>query len=82
LKNRFSLGDLFTIKRGLTTGSNEYFILSEEQIHEQELTDDFLIPILPSPRFLQESIVETDAKGHPRLDNKLFLIDLPFPNSR
>jgi len=74
-KNRFTLGDLFTIKRGLATGNNEYFILSEEQILRQRLTYDFLIPILPSPRFLQKSVIEADAKGHPRIDKKLFLID-------
>ncbi|MCL2346773.1 MAG: N-6 DNA methylase, partial [Planctomycetaceae bacterium] len=75
VQNHFTLGDLFTIKRGIATGNNDYFILSKEQIREYGLTYDFLIPILPSPRFLTESIIETDAKGHPRIDKKLFLID-------
>ena len=74
-KNQFTLGDLFTIKRGIATGNNDYFILSQEKIRELGLTHDFLIPILPSPRFLTESIVETDAKGYPQIDQKLFIID-------
>ena len=74
-KNHFTLGDLFTIKRGLVTGNNDYFILSQEQVREHGLTSDFLVPILPSPRFLTESIVEADAKGHPQIEKKLFLID-------
>jgi hypothetical protein len=75
VQNHFTLGDLFTIKRGLVTGNNDYFILSEEQIREYGLTYDFLVPILPSPRFLTESIIEADAKGYPRIDKKLFLLD-------
>jgi hypothetical protein len=75
IKNHLALGDLFTVKRGIATGNNDYFILSKEQIHERELTDDFLIPILPSPRFLIESVVEADAEGNPQIDKKLFLID-------
>jgi len=39
-----------------------------------------LIPILPSPRFLSESIIETDAKGHPRIDKQLFLLDCNRPS--
>ena len=73
--SNFILGDLFSIKRGLVTGGNEYFILSEEKIRELCLTYDFLIPILPSPRFLTESIVETNANGLPLVNKKLFLLD-------
>ena len=77
-RDNFTLGDLFTIKRGLATGNNDYFILTEERIHELQLTRDFLVPILPSPRFLQESVIETDTKGNPRIDQKLFLIDCNY----
>lgn len=45
-----TLGDLFAIKRGLATGCNEFFVLRSEQIAEWNLPDEFLIPILPSPR--------------------------------
>jgi len=73
------LGDLFTIKRGLATGDNKFFILDERQVLQLGLSSRFLRPILPSPRYLPGDVVTADAAGAPFLSQRLFLIDCPLP---
>ncbi len=69
-----TLGDFFTIKRGLATGDNDFFILSKEQIDELDLDMKFFIPILPSPRHLKCDEVFSDKDGHPCLNTQYFLL--------
>ena len=69
------LGDFFTIKRGLATGNNSYFILSAEEIERRELPMEAFRPILPSPRHLPEDEVLSDKMGNPFLRHRLFLLD-------
>ncbi|AFZ14888.1 Site-specific DNA-methyltransferase (adenine-specific) [Crinalium epipsammum PCC 9333] len=74
------LSDLFTIKRGLATGANQFFILTPNQINSYQLPFEFLKPILPSPRVLSFDEIEADSEGNPLLNRKLFLLacDLPL----
>lgn len=72
------LGDLFHIKRGLATGSNEFFILSIEQADEVGIPNEFRRPILPGPRFVQQDVIEGDADGYPIITPRLVLIDCPL----
>lgn len=74
-----SLGDFFSIKRGIATGDNNFFILSKEQIVELNLNMDFFIPILPSPRYLKCDEVFCDKNGYPRLDTQYFLLNCFLP---
>ena len=69
------LGDIFSIRRGLVTGGNEFFVLSEEEAAEHELPADVLTPILPSPRHLTDSEVFARTDGSPDLDIRNFLLD-------
>lgn len=46
-KSFMVLGDLFQIKRGLATGANKFFIMSEEQADSPGIPNAFLRPILP-----------------------------------
>ncbi|MGH9877629.1 MAG: Eco57I restriction-modification methylase domain-containing protein, partial [Nitrososphaerales archaeon] len=52
LVNDLTLSDLFKIKRGLATGANSFFILTEKDIRKHRIPRKFLKPILPNPRFL------------------------------
>src|SRR6185437_3577520 len=52
------LGDVFAIKRGLATGSNAFFILSEEDIKRWQIPRRFIKPILPGPRHLVNDIID------------------------
>ena len=77
-EQRVRIGDLFKIKRGLATGDNGFFILTEEQVAELGIGKAFLKPILPSPRYLKQDEIEADEHGLPMLDERLFLIDCPL----
>ena len=70
-----TLSDLFQIKRGLATGANSFFILSPEEVARHEIPSKFLVPVLPSPRYLDSDEVVADEFGNPILDKKLFLLD-------
>jgi hypothetical protein len=78
---RFKLADLFKIKRGLVTGANKFFILTPRQISTYELPAEFLIPILPSPRYLLTDEVEADSDGSPVLGQQLFLLSCNLPEN-
>ncbi|HEX9712466.1 MAG TPA: SAM-dependent DNA methyltransferase [Actinomycetota bacterium] len=73
------LGDLFTVKRGVATGSNEFFVLPESRAAELRLPRSLLKPILPSPRYLATDEVRSDAHGVPRVDRRLFLLSCRLP---
>lgn len=73
------ISDLFDVKRGVATGSNEFFILTPEQIREHQLPTEFLSPILPSPRYLTVDEVEADERGLPILDRRLFHLRCDLP---
>ncbi|MBI5409499.1 MAG: XamI family restriction endonuclease [Nitrospirae bacterium] len=73
------LGHLFDIKRGLATGANSFFILTEENAREYGIPPEFLRPILPSPRFLKDAVISADEAGLPNIERRLFLLDCPEP---
>jgi len=69
------LSDFFTIRRGVATGGNEFFILKREKIESLGLPMEFFRPILPSPRHLKHDVIEADDLGNPILPHSLFLLD-------
>jgi len=74
-----TLAHLFTIKRGLATGANKFFILDREQAAEHRIPPDFLKPILPSPRYLQADVIEADSNGNPIVDRPQFHLACNLP---
>ena len=73
--NEITLADMFKIRRGIATGCNDFFILTRQEIKKFDLPLDMFRPILPSPRYLKNDIVETDNNGMPQIDNPMFLLD-------
>jgi hypothetical protein len=73
------LGDLFTIKRGLATGSNSFFILEMEEAERACIPKQFQRPILPGPRHVRMDIIERDLDGYPMISPRLALIDCCLP---
>jgi len=69
------LSDFFRIKRGIATGDNSFFILSEEEIATRGLPMEVFTPILPSPRYLRHDKVKAREDGSPDIDHRLFLLD-------
>lgn len=74
-----TLGDLFSIKRGLATGANSFFILNPEQVREWEIPQQFLKPILPGPRYLTTDIIDAYPNGDPAVTPRVYLLDCSEP---
>lgn len=81
LKRGMKLADFFTIKRGLATGANKFFILDKQKISHYKIPSEFLTPILPMPRDLATDEINTDEKGNPILDQQLFLLGCALPEN-
>lgn len=77
-----TFGDIFAIKRGLATGSNSFFILTEQEIKERHVPRQFAKPILPGPRHLAGDIVDALPNGAPDVSPRLYLIDCSEPEQR
>lgn len=80
-KPNLTLGEAFTIKRGIATGDNKFFIRPLREFLERGVPLEFLKPILPSPRNVSELTVESDCDGYPMLDEKLALFDCNLPEA-
>jgi predicted RNA methylase len=74
-----TLGDLFTIKRGVATGDNRFFVLTREQIEARGLPLKLFRPVLPSPRYLHVDQIQADRDGNPALQPQLFLLNCNLP---
>lgn len=74
-----TFGELFTIRRGVATGNNDFFILARDQARRLARPETCLRPILPAPRLLPETVIEADADGYPRLEPQLALLDCSLP---
>jgi len=69
------LSDFFKIKRGIATGDNNFFILSEKEIAMRCLPMEVFTPILPSPRYLTQEEVKARKDGSPDIERRLYLLD-------
>jgi hypothetical protein len=76
-----TVADYFRIKRGIATGDNGFFILSEEDIKRRELPLECFQPILPSPRYVKTDEIEADQNGIPLLERRLFLLNPGLPEA-
>lgn len=67
-----TLGDFFTVKRGIATGDNEFFIIDKDTVARYEIPQEFLRPILPSPRYIKGERINSD-NGLPAVERQQFL---------
>lgn len=74
-----ALGSLFRVQRGIATGNNRFFVLPRSDAEQRGIPDECLRPILPSPRQLQATVIESDPTGYPLIDNALCVIDCDLP---
>jgi len=74
-KATLKLKDFFDVKRGIATGSNDFFIMEESRISELGLPFAFFRPVLPSARYVKTSEIKSDEYGNPVLPQRLFLLD-------
>ena len=76
-----TLGEICTIRRGIATGDNRFFILTKDQITSHDLPPACFRPILPGPRYLPpgETEILAHSDGTPILARPLFLLDCALP---
>lgn len=77
--NAPKLRDFFSVKRGIATGDNRFFILTRQQIESRKLPVEQFRPILPSPRFLDTIEVKSDSEGFPDMEKQMFVLDCKLP---
>ncbi|MBO0698582.1 MAG: hypothetical protein J2P46_09315 [Zavarzinella sp.] len=74
-----TFGDYFRIRRGIATGSNKFFVLGRAEAGRRGFPVEYLRPILPSPRKLRTTVIESDETGYPLIDLQLCVIDCDLP---
>ncbi|QKF07064.1 N-6 DNA methylase [Berryella wangjianweii] len=71
-----TIGDYFKVKRGLSTGAESFYTREREEWHKLGIDDEWLIPVLPAPRYMRDNIVATDENGWPK-DYGRALLSIP-----
>lgn len=74
-----TLSDFFRIQRGIATGDNKFFVLDRTDAKRRHLPAKYLRPILPSPRHLNATVIESEEDGYPAIDPQLCVIDCDLP---
>jgi len=69
------IGDLFTVRRGIATGANKFFIMERSVAARRGIPEAALRPILPKARALETDIIEREQDGYPRVFPQLCLLD-------
>jgi hypothetical protein len=52
------LGDIAEVRRGFTTGANEFFYLDDDHIREWEIEEEFFTPVIKSPKECKRILVD------------------------
>lgn len=69
------LKDLLTVRRGIATGANDFFLIDDETANKFDIPRECLKPILPSPRHVRDSVIEANADGTPKNAEAKYLLD-------
>jgi hypothetical protein len=70
------LQEVFRIRRGIATGANDLFVLSDARVSELGIPRDWIKPLIPRSRYLKSNIVEADEQLDPIVDPHEWLIDI------
>lgn len=54
------LGDIAEVRRGITTGANKFFFLDAGRIKEWEIEEEFLRPVIKSPRECKTLLIKPE----------------------
>jgi hypothetical protein len=77
--DRVTVGDLFSVRRGLATGANGYFILDRVEARRRKLPTRYLRPVLPGPRDVADDVIDRAADGFPAGLRPLVVLDCDLP---
>lgn len=59
------IGDYFNVKRGLSTGSESFYSKKRSEWQNIGIEDEWLIPVLPAPRYVKDLLIISDELGWP-----------------
>lgn len=77
-KARICLGDVLRVRRGISTGCNEFFVLNDEQIRCRNLPIHRFRPVLPTRvRIAQDILSKRDWELFRRTGQRCWLLTLP-----
>ncbi len=75
----YRIRDLFTVRRGIATGANDFFIIERTKAARLGIPEEALRPVLPKARALKADIIEGDEDGYPKTRPQLCLLDCGLP---
>lgn len=67
--------DMVSVRRGIATGANDYFLIDKETVDRYEIPLLYLKPILPSPRYVPNAVIEANPDGTPARQDYKYLLD-------
>jgi len=73
--NGIRLKEIVSVRRGIATGANDFFIINEDTAHKYDIPSKYLKPILPSPRLVHDSVIESNLDGTPKVEGFRYLLD-------
>ena len=62
--NLLRLGDLAKVRRGITSGANDFFYLTQDQVSKWGIEDTFLQPMIKSPRESDRIQIDVGSLPH------------------
>lgn len=74
--DQIEVGQVFRIRRGIATGANRVFVIDDEMRDLLRIPPDWVKPVLPQARHLNDSIIRADSTGLPKVEPRLWLIDI------
>lgn len=75
LRNVIRLKDIVSVRRGIATGANDFFLIDRNTVQKYQIPSNYLKPILPSPRLVRDSVIESNPDGTPRVEGFRYLLD-------
>lgn len=59
------IGDIFKINRGISTGANSFFIKHINEWKSIGISEEWLTPVVPAPRYIKEDVIESRENKWP-----------------
>lgn len=69
------IGDFFTVKRGIATGNNDFFIMPWSKAKSLNIPSECYKFVLPSSKKITSDIIEAGEEGEPLIEEILVVID-------
>lgn len=73
------LGALFSVKRGIATGANKFFVMERKHAEELGLPSIALRPLLPKAMLLKSDVIKRKRDGYPNVEPQMCVLDCSLP---